>query len=38
MVIFCAALTEHKILLHSQSYCRLTESCYALEALIYPFK
>ncbi|XP_045127186.1 myotubularin-related protein 13-like isoform X7 [Portunus trituberculatus] len=38
MVIFCAALTEHKILLHSQSYCRLTESCHALEALLYPFK
>ncbi|XP_042205464.1 myotubularin-related protein 13-like isoform X4 [Homarus americanus] len=38
LVLFCAALTEHKILFHSQSYCRLTESCHALKALLYPFK
>ncbi|XP_069180950.1 myotubularin-related protein 13 isoform X2 [Procambarus clarkii] len=38
LVLFCSALTEHKILFHSQSYCRLTESCHALKALLYPFK
>ncbi|ROT76369.1 putative myotubularin-related protein 13 [Penaeus vannamei] len=38
LVLFCAALTEHKILFHSQSYNRLTESCHALKALLYPFK
>ncbi|KAK3881737.1 hypothetical protein Pcinc_013820 [Petrolisthes cinctipes] len=38
LVLFCAALTEHKILFHSHSHCRLTESCHALEALLYPFK
>ncbi|KAK8735252.1 hypothetical protein OTU49_005586 [Cherax quadricarinatus] len=38
LVLFCSALTEHKILFHSHSYCRLTESCHALKALLYPFK
>lgn len=31
-------MTEHKILFHSASYSRLTESCRALTALMYPFR
>ncbi|XP_076069162.1 SET domain binding factor isoform X2 [Oratosquilla oratoria] len=38
LVLFCAALTEHKILFHSRSYCRLTDASHALKALMYPFK
>ena len=33
-----AALTEQKILFHSESFSRLTDSCTALTALLYPFK
>ncbi len=33
-----AALTEQKILFHSQSFARLTDSCTALAALLYPFR
>uniref|UniRef100_T1JDW2 Myotubularin-related protein 13 n=1 Tax=Strigamia maritima TaxID=126957 RepID=T1JDW2_STRMM len=36
--LFCAALTEHKLLFHSCSYTRLIEACQALTALLYPFK
>lgn len=31
-------MTEHKILFHSTSYSRLTESCRALTALMYPLR
>ena len=33
-----AALTEQKILFHSESFARLTDSCTALTALLYPFR
>ncbi|XP_069764358.1 myotubularin-related protein 5 isoform X8 [Narcine bancroftii] len=36
--LFCAALTEHKILFLSSSYQRLTEACRALLALMFPLK
>ncbi|XP_032805005.2 myotubularin-related protein 5-like isoform X2 [Petromyzon marinus] len=36
--LFCAVLTEHKILFHSSSYQRLTEACRALVALTFPLK
>lgn len=36
--LFCAVLTEHKILFHSSSYQRLGEACRALEALMFPLK
>lgn len=36
--LFCAVMTEHKILFHSKSYTRLTDSCRALTALMYPFR
>ncbi|XP_044003006.1 myotubularin-related protein 13 isoform X2 [Aphidius gifuensis] len=38
LTLFCAVMTEHKILFHSSSYSRLTESCRALTALMYPFR
>lgn len=38
IVLFCAIMTEHKILFHSKSYNRLTEACRALTALMYPFR
>lgn len=38
LYLFCAVMTEQKILFHSKSYSRLTESCRALTALMYPFK
>lgn len=38
LLLYCAAMTEHKILFHSSSYSRLTESCKALVALMYPLK
>lgn len=38
LVLFCAIMTEHKILFHSKSYTRLTEGSRALTALMYPFK
>ncbi|XP_039436960.1 myotubularin-related protein 13 isoform X2 [Culex pipiens pallens] len=38
MLLFCAVMTEHKILFHSTSYTRLTDSCRALTALMYPFR
>ncbi|QQP48749.1 Uncharacterized protein FKW44_009166, partial [Caligus rogercresseyi] len=36
--LFCAGLTEHKILFLSESFSRLTDSCLALIALLYPLK
>ncbi|CAL1263777.1 unnamed protein product [Larinioides sclopetarius] len=36
--LFCAAMTEHKILFHSSSYSRLTDACHAVTSLMYPFK
>ncbi|KAG7327197.1 hypothetical protein KOW79_008803 [Hemibagrus wyckioides] len=36
--LFCAVLTEHKVLFHSSSYQRLGEACRALEALMFPLK
>lgn len=38
LLLFCAVLTEHKILFHSSSFSRLTDSCHALTALMYPFR
>lgn len=38
LLLYCAAMTEHKILFHSTSYSRLTESCRALTALMYPLR
>ncbi|KAG8440127.1 hypothetical protein GDO86_006065 [Hymenochirus boettgeri] len=36
--LFCAALTEHKILFLSSSYQRLTEACRALLAIMFPLR
>lgn len=38
LLLFCAVMTEHKILFHSKSFSRLTDSCRALTALMYPFR
>lgn len=38
LLLYCAAMTEHKILFHSTSYSRLTESCRALTSLMYPLR
>ncbi|XP_046393982.1 myotubularin-related protein 13 isoform X2 [Ischnura elegans] len=38
LCLFCAIMTEHKILFHSKSYSRLTEGSHALTALMYPFR
>ena len=38
LTLFSAVLTEQKILLHSQSYSRLTDSCTALISLLYPMR
>lgn len=38
LILFCAALTEHKILFLSSSYQRLTDACRALLALLFPLK
>ncbi|XP_061493895.1 myotubularin-related protein 5 isoform X6 [Rhineura floridana] len=38
LCLFCAALTEHKILFLSCSYQRLTDACRALLALMFPLK
>lgn len=38
LTLFCAAMTELKILFYSQSFNRLTEACTALIALMYPMK
>nr|XP_023660781.1 myotubularin-related protein 13-like [Paramormyrops kingsleyae] len=36
--LFCAVLTEHKVLFHSTSYQRLGDACRALESLMFPLK
>ncbi|XP_035273861.1 myotubularin-related protein 13 isoform X1 [Anguilla anguilla] len=36
--LFCAVLTEHKVLFHSSSYQRLGEASRALESLMFPLK
>uniref|UniRef100_A0A3B3ZB64 UDENN domain-containing protein n=1 Tax=Periophthalmus magnuspinnatus TaxID=409849 RepID=A0A3B3ZB64_9GOBI len=36
--LFCAALTEHKILFLSSSYQRLTDACRGLLAIMFPLK
>ena len=36
--IFCAALSDHKVLFHSRSYTRLTEASHAITAMMYPLK
>lgn len=38
LCLLMAALTEHKLLFHSQSFSRLTDSCTALVALLYPMR
>ncbi|XP_075780386.1 myotubularin-related protein 5 isoform X3 [Pelodiscus sinensis] len=38
LCLFCAALSEHKILFLSSSYQRLTDACRALLALLFPLK
>ncbi|XP_031415031.2 myotubularin-related protein 5, partial [Clupea harengus] len=38
LYLFCAALTEHKILFLSSSYQRLTDGCRALLAIMFPLK
>ncbi|XP_051546862.1 myotubularin-related protein 5-like [Myxocyprinus asiaticus] len=38
LCIFCAVLTEHKILFLSSSYQRLTDACRALLAIMFPLK
>jgi myotubularin-related protein 5/13 len=38
LVLFCAALTDHKIVFHSRSYSRLTDACQAIVVLHYPLK
>ncbi|KAL4617971.1 myotubularin-related protein 5-like [Arapaima gigas] len=38
LYLFCAALTEHKILFLSCSYHRLTQACRALLAIMFPLK
>ncbi|XP_036375739.1 myotubularin-related protein 5-like isoform X2 [Megalops cyprinoides] len=38
LYLFCAALTEHKILFLSASYHRLTDACRALLAVMFPLK
>ncbi|XP_061085473.1 myotubularin-related protein 5-like isoform X2 [Conger conger] len=38
LCLFCAALTEHKILFLSSSYHRLTEACRGLLAIMFPLK
>lgn len=36
--LFTAVLTDHKVLILSQSYTRLTDACHALNALLYPLR
>uniref|UniRef100_A0A8C5QAF9 SET binding factor 1 n=1 Tax=Leptobrachium leishanense TaxID=445787 RepID=A0A8C5QAF9_9ANUR len=38
LCLFCAALTEHKILFLSRSYQRLTEGCRALLSIMFPLR
>uniref|UniRef100_A0A8B9QKX8 SET binding factor 2 n=1 Tax=Apteryx owenii TaxID=8824 RepID=A0A8B9QKX8_APTOW len=36
--LFCAVLTENKVLFHSTSFQRLSDACRALESLMFPLK
>ena len=36
--LFCAALTEHKVLFLSRSYQRLSDACRGLLALLFPLR
>ena len=38
LTIFCAALSDHKVLFHSRSYSRLTDTGHAITALMFPLK
>ena len=38
LTLFTAIMTEHKVLIHSQSFSRLHDACQALISLMYPFK
>lgn len=38
LYLFCAALTEHKILFLSSSYQRLTDACRGLLAIMFPLR
>lgn len=38
LTLFCAVMTEQKILFHSNSISRLTDACHALTALMFPFR
>lgn len=38
LTLFTAIMTEHKVLIHSQSFSRLHDACEALISLMYPFK
>jgi len=38
LTLFCALMTEHKILFHSKSLSRLTDACHGLTSLMFPFK
>ncbi|XP_064480386.1 myotubularin-related protein 13-like isoform X2 [Ornithodoros turicata] len=38
VTLFCAAMTELKILFHSRSYTHLNDACSALTSLMFPFK
>lgn len=38
LYLFCAALTEHKILFLSSSYQRLSDACRGLLAIMFPLK
>lgn len=38
LVLFCAVMTEQKILFHSACINRLTDACHALTCLMFPFR
>ncbi|CAG7827012.1 unnamed protein product [Allacma fusca] len=38
LILFCAVMTEHKIIFHSKSITRLNDACHALKSLMYPFE
>ncbi|XP_030845368.1 myotubularin-related protein 13 isoform X8 [Strongylocentrotus purpuratus] len=38
ITLFCAAVTDQKIMFHCRSYTRLTEACGALISLLFPLK
>lgn len=38
LILFCAVMTEQKILFHSSCINRLTDACHALTCLMFPFR